>query len=413
MHVAVLGAGYAGLTLTKLLESDLPEDVDLTLVNESPDHLVQHELHRVIRWPSLADDITISLAETLERATVRIARVERIDRDERTVLLSDGHLEYDLCAICLGAETAFYDLEGVTEHATPLKRLHHARQIRSQVLEALEGENPQLVVGGAGLSGVQVAGELAAMLAEANGDSTDETVIEITDSGDHSEAFVPPATTGGSVTLLEQAAAVAPNFPPAFQDATAATLERAGVDVWTDTTVVSADTDQLTVSTPTADTRTVPYDVFVWTGGISGPESLDGERPVVRHDLRLDDRTFVLGDAARVVDTDGEAVPASAQSAVRQARVGATNIKRLVAYERDGGLFEPRLERFAFDSPGWLISVGDDAVAQVGPSVFTGSAAKALKTTVGVGYFSSIGAHREAVELVQAELECQTESSRQ
>ncbi|MFP9191750.1 NAD(P)/FAD-dependent oxidoreductase [Natronosalvus vescus] len=391
MDVLVLGAGYAGLTLTRLLEREIPDDVDITLVDESPAHLIQHELHRAIRRPDVADEITIPLADAVDRAAVRTARVESVDTDDRSVHLesTDETLEYDVCAICLGAETAFHGLETVREHAIPLKRLHHAEMIRERTLESLEryhaGETAHLVVGGAGLSGIQVAGELAAVL--------EEDGIDLA------------STDRASVTLLEQFDTVAPSFPPEFQRAVTDTLEGQGVTLRPNATVIGADARSVTVelSGDGRQSETLPADVLVWTGGIRGPAALDGERPVVRRDLRLEDRTFVVGDAARVVDTHGEAVPASAQSAVREARAVAENVARLVDYEREGGLFEPRLEGFRFESPGWLVSVGDDAVAQVGPSVFTGNAAKALKTTVGVGYLSSVGAIREAVDLVQRE----------
>ncbi len=70
-------------------------------------------------------------------------------------------LSYDVGAVCLGARTAFYGLPGVREHATPLKRLDDAHVIREQFHGLSDGD--RVVVGGAGLSGVQVAGELAEM----------------------------------------------------------------------------------------------------------------------------------------------------------------------------------------------------------------------------------------------------------
>ena len=365
MHVVVLGAGYAGLTLTRALESDLPPDVELTLVDESPDHLLQHELHRVIRRPELANELRVSLPDVLERATVRVARVEGIDRDERVVSLSDGDLEYDLAAICLGARPAEYGLEGVAEHGLPLKRLPHARRIRSRALEVVRTDGGRIVVGGAGLSGVQVAGELAALAAEEYGTA--------------------------SVTLLEQADRVAPRFPSAFQRTLEDALTDAGVEVRTGTAVVGADESAVHLESGVE----LGTDAFVWTGGIQGPEAFDGDRPVVGADLRLDAHTFALGDAARVVDADGTAVPPSAQAAVAEARTAAENVGRLVAAERDGrdeDGFEPRLESFTVDAPAWVVSVGDDAVAQIGPTVLTGRAAKTLKTGVGVGYLSSVGA---------------------
>ncbi|QSW98337.1 NAD(P)/FAD-dependent oxidoreductase [Haloterrigena alkaliphila] len=362
MHVVVCGAGYAGLTLTKLLESDLPADVALTLVDESPDHLVQHELHRVIRRPALANEITVSLPAALERATVRVARVESIDRNRRLVSLSDGTLEYDLLAICLGAQTAYYGLEGVPEHGFPLKRLADARRIRRRALGALREDDGRIVVGGAGLSGVQVAGELAALAREEHGSA--------------------------SITLLEQLDRVAPGFPDPFQRAVERALEDSGIEIRTETAVVGADEGGVRLESG----ERLPADPFVWTGGIRGADAFDGERPAVGADLRLDDRTFALGDAARVTDADGEAVPPSAQGAVREARTVAENIERLVEARRDGvEPSEPDLEQFRFDSPGWAVSVGDDAVATVGSRVLTGRAAKALKASVGVGYLSGVG----------------------
>jgi NADH dehydrogenase len=373
MRVVVLGAGYAGLTLARRLESRLPEAVDLVVVDESPTHLVQHELHRAIRRPSVADAITVPLEDALDRATVRTARVERIDREARRVHLADGTLDYDYAAICLGAETAFHDLPGVVDHAIPLKRLAHARRVRESFLDTCE-TGGRAVVGGAGLSGVQVAGELAALAAESDAD------VE--------------------VTVLERLDSVAPSFPARFQTAVREALEDAGVSVHTGARVTGA-----TGSVVRVDGREMPYDTFVWTGGIRGPDALDGDRPVVRGDLRLDDHAVAVGDAARVVDADGEAVPASAAAAIREARVAARNLDCLVRHDLDGvGEFAPRLDPFRFEAPGWIVSVGDDAVATVGPTVVRGAPARAMKATVGAGHLSSVGAISRAVDLVGEEL---------
>ncbi|WP_435317925.1 NAD(P)/FAD-dependent oxidoreductase [Haloarchaeobius sp. TZWSO28] len=378
MKVAVLGAGYAGVTLTKRLEKSLPDDVELVLVDDTGVHLIQHELHRVVRRPAVTDAITVPLSDVVDRATLRVGRVTEVDTDARTVFFADDtRLEYDVAAVCLGAETAFYDLPGVEAHATPLKRLEDANQIRSDFFDVLEsGDDGQVIVGGAGLSGIQVAGELAELADEENGDVT--------------------------VTLLEQLDSVAPSFPENFQNAVHDALVARGVHVRTGATVTEATDDEVRL----AGSDPIAYDQLVWTGGIRGPDALHGERPVVRSNLQLDGTTFVVGDAAKVVDDAGAAVPASAQSAIREAKVGGKNIQRLVSHLRDGDSsdFQPRLERYTFESPGWLVTVGNGAVAQVGPSVFTGRAALTLKTTVGAGYLSSVGAIEEAVDLVNEEL---------
>ena len=374
MRVVVLGGGYAGVVLTDRLEDRLPADVDLVVVDDTGEHLVQHELHRVIRHPEFADDVVVPLDEVFDRARVEVATVEDVDRDAQKVALADGSsLDYDVAAVCLGAETAYYGLPGVEAHASPLKRLPDAARIRREFENLVESGGGTVVVGGAGLSGVQTAGELA--------------------------AFAREADAAVDVVLLEQRETVAPSFPERFRDAVRDELDREGVDVRTGVTVSRA-TDEV-IETDDGD---VAYDAFVWTGGIRGPDALGGERVDVRADFAAGDHTLVLGDAARVVDAEGTAVPASAQAAVREAKVAARNVETLVAdlRERDDG-FRPRLERYTFDSPGWLVSVGDGTVAQVGPTVLRGAAANAVKSGVGASYLASAAGVRDAAGLLREE----------
>ncbi|TVT91469.1 NAD(P)/FAD-dependent oxidoreductase, partial [Haloferax volcanii] len=268
MRVLVLGAGYAGLTLARDLERRLPADADLTVVNDSPHHLVQHEVHRAIRRPAVADAIQVPLDEALDRAEVVVDRVTGVDRDARTVELAAGDaLGYDYCAVCLGAQTAYYGIPGLEAHSVPLKRVADAETIRTRFFDDCD-EGGTVVVGGAGLSGVQVAGELAALRDE---------------EGAHAD-----------IVLVERLDAVAPSFDASFRRAVRDELLDRGVEIRTETTVES-----VTDATVEADTGDIDYDLLVWTGGIAGDDAMGGERPAVRADLRLDRRTFVVGDAAR------------------------------------------------------------------------------------------------------------------
>ncbi|MFB6297558.1 MAG: NAD(P)/FAD-dependent oxidoreductase [Salinirussus sp.] len=371
MHVVVLGAGYAGVALTRALEDRLPPEVELTVVDERETHLVQHLVHRAIRYPDLAEELTVPFGELFDRATHRQARIAGLDHDAGHVDLADGSLSYDVGALAVGARTAYYGLPGVEAHATPLKRLRHAEQIRSAFLDVC-ATGGRAVVGGAGLSGIQVAGELAALADERGSDA--------------------------EVVLVEREPTVAPAFPERFRRAVAEELTARDVTVRLDRAVEAVDADAVRF----AGGETLAYDQLVWTGGIAGGDATGGERPVVPATLRLGERTFAVGDAARVVDSDGEAVPASAQTAVREASVAAANVGRLVDHRRAGSEgFEPRLDRYGYTSLGWLVSVGDGAVAQIGPSVLRGPAATAAKETVAAGYLGNIGAVERALAYVR------------
>lgn len=380
MRVAVLGAGYAGLTIALRLEETLPETVNLVVVDESPDHLIQHELHRVVRRPAVAETITIPLEDVLSRADVRQARVTDVDPEAGRATLETADatddLSYDAAAVCLGAVTDYHDIPGVRDHAIPLKRLEHARRIRRAALAAA---NDRFAIGGAGLSGVQVAGELVALSREEDLDL--------------------------DVRLVEMADRVAPTFGEEFGEAIRSELEARSVTVETGVAVERADDAAVSL----ADGRRLPYDVFVWTGGICGPDALHGERVPVAADLRYGDATFVVGDAGTVTDDSGHRVPASAQTAIRQARVAAKNVVRAVNAatvedESTTGDDAPRYYEYHFDEPGWVVSVGDGAVAQLGPVVLSGEPARAAKALVGAGHLSSIGAVDNAADLVAEEL---------
>jgi NADH dehydrogenase len=380
MRVVVLGAGYAGLTVARRLERSLPESVELVVVEETGTHLVQHELHRLLRRPALADTITVPLADALSRATVTEARVTEVAPEAGRITLSTGTdgtetLPYDVGVVCLGAQTAYHDLPGVEEHAHPMKRVEQARAIRR---EALAAEGGTAVVGGGGLSGVQVAGELAALSREED--------------------------LGLDVRLVEMADRLAPAFDATFADAVRRELEARDVTVATGVAVERADDNAVHL----ADGGSIQYDAFVWTGGIRGSDACGGDRPRVGADLQITDSTFVVGDAADVVDGAGRDVPASARTAIGEARVAARNVVRRVneATVRDpgDGDADPRRHEYEFDDPGWIVSVGDGAVALVGSVVVSGDAARTMKAVVGAGHLGSVGATRRASELVRREL---------
>ena len=375
MEVAVLGAGYAGLPLARKLERLLPDGVTLRLVDETGEHLIQHELHRLIRYPSLRDDLGIPLDDLVSRAEVIESRVTSVDEERREVALSSGErLQPDVLAICLGGVTGMDIIPGVAANADPLKRIDHASQIRSKFGSLSNGD--RILVGGAGLAGIQVAGELAA--ARDEGDRDLEVII------------------------IEQAPHVAPTFPTTFRHEVASALADAGITVRTNEMIERVGPDGAIL----ADGTHLTAEQVVWTGGITGPDATANRRLPVRSDLRVTDRTFALGDAAQVVDDNGTRVPAAAQSAVRQAPVAAENIDRLVTAVLDDQqlVFEPRLSRYVHSAPGWVVSIGDDAVAMLGDDVLRGRPARAVKASITGKYLGSIGEIQRAMDAIATDI---------
>ncbi|MFB6113078.1 MAG: NAD(P)/FAD-dependent oxidoreductase [Halodesulfurarchaeum sp.] len=377
MRAVVLGGGYAGVVVASRLEGFLEDDDELVVVDEDGTHLIRHQLHRLIRRPDLKRRVKVPLSRIVDRGRIHESRVVSIDTADRTVHLSDGSaLSYDVAAVCLGSTPAYDDLPGVESNSIPVTSTQDVLAIREQVLDVIDRDSSTVVVAGAGLTGIQVAGELAALQSEGNDGRGNDL----------------------SITLLEQADSVAPGFGPGMQEELRTALERSGVEVRTGTSVAGASESAVHL----AGEESIDVDTLVWTGGIAGPNVFDGSRPTVRADLQLADSTFVAGDAARVIDVNGTEATPSAQTAIRQATVAAKNIQSIAESTREPGSFRPRLERYRYDPFAWVVSVGDEAVATVGSQVLTGTAARAIKSTVGVGYLASAGGIREAVGMIRS-----------
>lgn len=374
MRVAVFGGGYAGIVAATRLERRLEESSELLFVDPRPAHLVKHELHRVIRQPAMADAITIPFESILDRADVLQRKVVRLDPDLGTATFeNDESLDYDAGIVSFGAAPADYGIDGVVEHSIPLSSTAEAREIRETTAELLDRGTGQIIVAGAGLAGIQTAGELAEIRSDAEAEDV-------------------------SILLLEQADRIAPGAPEKLSTALSKSLLQKGVDVRTGVGVTAATAEHIM----TDGEGSLPHDLLVWTGGIAGREAFDGIRPTVRADLRLGDRTFAAGDAVQVVDQEGQMVRPTAQSAVAMAPVAADNAMRRATAEATTG-FGPDYRRYLDSSAGLVVTVGEDTVAQVGPSILTGTTARALKSFIGARYLSSAGQIEAGVKLARTE----------
>ena len=166
-QVVVLGSGYGGAGAVKSLQSALDSEAEVTWVSDVDHHLVLHESHRCIRDPNIKEKVAIPIEEIKSPATEFIrGRVVDVEVDERTVHLDDGTtLDYDYVLVAIGSQTAFFGIEGLKEYAHTLKCLDDALGIHEDLARAAEEATPedpaQVVVGGAGLSGIQTAGEVA------------------------------------------------------------------------------------------------------------------------------------------------------------------------------------------------------------------------------------------------------------
>ena len=384
-QVVVLGSGYAGAGAVKRFEEVSDGTAELTWISEHDYHLVLHESHRVIRDTSVAPKITIPVDEIKSPATTfRQGRVTGIDVEDRSVELDSGDaVDYDYLLVALGSATAFYGIEGLEEHAHTLKGLDDAREMHEDVAaaaaDATRSDPAQVVIGGAGLSGIQSAGEVAAY--------RDEHRAPI------------------DVTLVEGLDEVLPGNDPELQGALRRRLEEAGVDIMCGEFVSKVDADTIYVGGgEDEDPAELDYDVFLWTGGITGQGELEGaavdkddrsNRVYADRDFRTsDDRVFAIGDTALIEQGPEEFAPPTAQAAWQAAEVAGENLFRAASGQS--------LRTWTHDDKGTLISVGDEAVAHgvdvLPVDTFGGFGAETLKKFVAARWIADVSSIGRAVD---------------
>jgi len=370
--VVVLGSGYAGAGAIKSLESEVGNDADITWISDVDYHLVLHESHRCIRDPSIQDKISIPI-EDIKSPSTRFVQSEVVDihTDERTVeLADDSEVDYDYLLVAIGSQTAFFGIEGLEEYAHTLKGLDDALSIHEDVKEAAreasQSDPAQVVVGGAGLSGIQSAGEIA----------------EFRD--DHRAPI--------DIHLVEGLDEIFPGNDPEVQGALRKRLEALDVNIMTGEFIGEVDEETVYIG----DETELDYDVLLWTGGITGQDAVgdvDLEQDERNHRINTgmnfqteDERVFAIGDCA-LIDQPGEnPAPPTAEAAWEAADHVGKNMARAMRGQP--------LDDWTFKSKGTAISVGEDAVAHdvmfMPMETFGGFLARNLKKAIAARWISSI-----------------------
>jgi NADH dehydrogenase len=385
-RVVILGAGYGGLRCAQMLGKyiDDPVATEVVLMDRYSYHQIITELPVAASGRVGTEEIALPLDQLLQRSKVRFlqAEVQHIDLDGRQIETTRGNISYGTLVVALGSITAFYGVPGLADHAFTLKSVEDAEAIDARMKEivglAAKEADPQVraallsvLVGGAGLTGTELAGELAELLPElarAQG--------------------LPP--TEPRVILVEAAPVVLPSMPERLQVRGASILSEIGVRLMLGSKVVDADPEGITLA---SGDRLVGR-TLIWTGGIMAPPLLaQSGLPTVRNGQVLVDMylraegqagVYVIGDAAFIPDESGHgALAPTAQVALSQAETAAYNI--VAGWE--GWTERP----YTAHDKGQVVSLGSaQGVASVFDIQLSGRKVIALKNLIAEGYRSAV-----------------------
>ncbi len=339
-RICILGGGFGGLyTALRLhqLAWEPGQKPEITLIDRQTNFVFTPLLYELITGEMQGWEIAPPFAELLKGTDIRFVQgsVDEIDKNQKTVTLVDGtEIDYDRLVLALGCETPVDKITGVMEHAIAFRSIEDAYKLdaKLRILEASTTEKIRVAIVGAGYTGVEVACKLADRLKER-----------------------------GRIRLIQSGDKILPNALEFNRNAALKALEQRGV--WVDLeTNVSEITDSSIGLIYKGQTDIIPAEIIMWTvGNQVSPAINHFELPLnpqgkisVTQTLQVTENPdiFALGDAAAILDAQGEFIPTTAQVAFQQSDFVAWNIW--------SSLTDRPLLPFKYTNLGEMMVLGDD-----------------------------------------------------
>ena len=382
-HILILGGGYGGLLSALTARKHLnANEAQITLINRYPTHQIITELHRLAGGTIKEGAVALPLNKLLKGKNVNLVvdTVSEIKPDDKKVLTTSGtSYTYDALVVALGSETAFFGIPGLQENSFTLKSAEEANRIRTHVLARLDAykqsgdkKDATIVVGGGGLTGIELVGEFVDKLPEIckeKGIDFDDIKLYVVEAGPN----------------------ILPIFPQELIDRAVASLEKRGVEVITGVAITEATKDTVALK----DGRVLESNTIIWTGGVQGhPVVANSGIEVNRGRASVTDflqstshpEVFLAGDCAVVIPGEGaRPYPPTAQLAWQ---MGETVGANLAVFFKGG-----KMEKFEPVFSGTLGSLGrKDAVGTIGGNGtrLKGTAATLMKEASNIRYLSHI-----------------------
>jgi NADH dehydrogenase len=364
-HIVIIGAGFAGLETARGLAN---APVRITLIDKNNHHLFQPLLYQVAiagLLPSQIAQPVRTIFRKQKNLAFQMGEVTEIDLNEKFVRLNGSVIAYDYLVISAGARTNFFGFDTLEEHGLQLKDLDTAVKTRNHLLAMFEQASHEgdaekrkamltFVIVGGGPTGVETAGALSELITHVM--RKDFPRLDLKDA---------------QVILLEAGANLIASYPDELRNATLKLLQNKKVDVRLNTKMQDFNGQRVTLG----DGSIIETQTLIWTAGAKAAEIIDSlgveqasmgrVRVTPSLQLPLFSDTFVIGDAAFLVNGNGQPLPMLSTVAIQQGQAAAKNIRRMVEGK------EPL--PFHYKDPGLLATVGRNAaVARIFGISFSG-----------------------------------------
>jgi NADH dehydrogenase len=350
-RILILGGSFAGVEVLKRLQKAFQNDVsiDITLVSKDNFFLFTPMLPEVSSGMIETRHITTPIRAFCKRAKFYEANVESIDlkNNKREVVLrhairnqinseADLHshtLKYDYLVLALGGKINFFDMADIEKNSFTIKSLGDAIILRNHVISMLERADLEhdnydlrksfmtFVVVGGGFSGVETVGEINDFVR----DSINEFYHNIEEDKDV------------RIILVSTGERILPEVSEDLGKFALQKLKQSRIEVLLNSRVTAATVDSVKLN----DGSVINSHTLIWAGGvISDPlvanlqcDHDKAGRIIVDNYLQVDGYSgvFAIGDCASIIDLHtGKPCPPTAQHAIREGKVAASNLISLI-----------------------------------------------------------------------------------
>ena len=371
MHkIVIVGGGAGGLELATKLGDSLgkKKKAEITLIDCTKTHVWKPLLHEIAAGSMNPDkhELEYMAQAHWHHFRFRLGRMDRLNRRKKEVSIApyideDGKeiiprrsFQYDTLIISVGSTTNDFGIKGAAEHSIALdtqeqaevfhQKLHHAILKAQTQKKAIQPGQLEVVIVGAGATGV----ELAAELHKATREMTAYGIDRVNPDRDI------------KISIIEASSRLLPALPKKLSHSVELELRKLRVHLYMGERVTSVSAKGVTTHTK----RFVPSALVVWAAGVKAPDFLrkiDGletnsiNQLLVHTTLQTtrDDSIFAFGDcAACPIDGTDQFVPPRAQAAHQQASLLFKSMKMRVKGKVN-------LPQYIYKDYGSLVNMGE------------------------------------------------------
>lgn len=371
MHkIVIVGGGAGGLELATKLGDSLgkKKKAEITLIDCTKTHVWKPLLHEIAAGSMNPDkhELEYMAQAHWHHFRFRLGRMDRLNRHKNEVSIApyideDGKeiiprrsFQYDTLIISVGSTTNDFGIKGAAEHSIALdtqeqaevfhQKLHHAILKAQTQKKAIQPGQLEVVIVGAGATGV----ELAAELHKATREMTAYGIDRVNPDRDI------------KISIIEASSRLLPALPKKLSHSVELELRKLRVHLYMGERVTSVSAKGVTTHTK----RFVPSALVVWAAGVKAPDFLkkiDGletnsiNQLLVHTTLQTtrDDSIFAFGDcAACPIDGTDQFVPPRAQAAHQQASLLFKSMKMRVKGKVN-------LPQYIYKDYGSLVNMGE------------------------------------------------------